>query len=1001
MAELHPANTGGANGTSASGKDFFDDSTPQKLIDDNDFVSLYLRCRYDRRGNDVDRDGLHNFVAGLPEESRKKFSKDYEDKINEELERIAELRALFAGKARNFPDIDKLKRLKKAWKKNAITSCEANLKENAHYVMEVKTDLAKPMREYKASGSDLTDAAQVIKDPEKKDEEIRRAENKDRILRKVASWKLPDDSVDEDEKDVPKDVPDNSGYGFTVSKITLEKRQFDDAAKTTSYGQYKMEKHSVSGVLEPKHDKDPWAKENTESIRYFHFPANNMEWIEKAIQRHYNESNGDRPRTSRILSRELWTGQQHGAPNDPLHARHMRSHCKFIPQDSEVNDSLAEHRHPSQKIINNNIVLFMPYLHWEMDRKRAHLANIAKELTSKYREKQTRHDIRNKDILAGIVNENKKKFGFLHKVEAKELTNSDDSPLSDELKQMPGFRRFFQTTSKISADQPFSGKVGNPCGRYLMQAAKVYEAMDLEPDVKLLHSHLHEQPPFHPRRTLDQSYYFKLENTEPRDKDQVVYRGTNERRKIYGSTRVVMVDQLWMYILDEHTIITSFPKRLGRNKPDSSGVHRCIRDRLESIRPGQINSVYDLALLIINECSMVFFDRTKPIDERPEVLDIFANAIGYVSAMKTSAFELFWRHLEQLSNQRLKVSPERARLYLNINPEGVLLQEAHDIIEELKMMSRINLQQLQVTQVFSKTLETINGKVEPMQEMTDLLSLMLEELRKKKPIISNGMTNDGTSPAEDTSTKVNKVMIKKTIDRSLDLVDTISNHQTELRQLEDSAREIAEQLRDLLTLKQQQASIIEATASLDRADESVQQGRSIMIFTVITIIFLPLSFMSSIFGMNAVEFTGTSNSVMGIREQFEFMFPISIALTLFFLYLALKAPRLKLALLPFFLFFPIVIARASWYGFKDKPKKWEGLFLYLHFGSAKEKLGDKYRKMVIVVYQWCYTSKARGKTETQPSANKEQEATADKLSEEFYLGYEAKDLAPAIGEDNV
>lgn len=61
--------------------------------------------------------------------------------------------------------------------------------------------------------------------------------------------------------------------------------------------------------------------------------------------------------------------------------------------------------------------------------------------------------------------------------------------------------------------------------------------------------------------------------------------------------------------------------------------------------------------------------------------------------MKTSSFELFWRHLKNLSSERLKISPGTARLYLNINPEGVLLQEAHDIIEELKMMSRINMQQ--------------------------------------------------------------------------------------------------------------------------------------------------------------------------------------------------------------------------------------------------------------------------------------------------------------------
>ncbi|KAF7937318.1 uncharacterized protein EAE98_001632 [Botrytis deweyae] len=996
MAHTISANQDGADGTSAIKKDFYDDSTPQDLLDKGDYVSLYLRCRYDRRG-DIETGQLGDFEAGLPDDFRKGLPKKYELKIKQELDRIAELRAVFVGKQRNVTDIEKLKELKVAWKINAITSYEANSKDNALWITKLKNDQAKLKREFGAFRNAPTKAAQVRKDLLEKGQEILGAQNKDRILKEVEKWSPPGDSIPE----VKKDVLDNSGYGFSVSKITLKKGQSENSAKITSFDQYQMERYSVSDVLEPNGDEDPWAKENTESIRYFHFPANNMKWIEKAIQRHYKESKDHRPQTSKVLSRELWVGQQHGALNDPLHSRHMRSHCKFIPQDTEMDAILAEYHYAPRKSSNNNMVLFMPYLHWEMDRKRAHMTKIAKELTSEYQAKQPRHHILNKNKLAGIVESTRKKYAFLEQPEVKEHTSLDGPAPSSESKRITGFSRFFRTSSKSGSNQNVPGKVTNPCGCYLMQAAKVYEAMDLEPDIKLLRSHLHETPPLHPRRTLDQSYYFKLENTDSRDKDQVVSRGTNERRKINGSTRVVMVDQLWMYILDEYTIITSFPRRLGRNKPDSSGVHKCIRDRLEKIRPGQINSVYDLALLILNECSTVFFDRTKPTDKRPEVLDIFSNAIGYVSEMKTNAFELFWGHVEQLSGHKLKISPEKARLYHNINPEGVLLREAHDIIEELKMISRINLQQLQVTQVFSKALQTMNGQVEPMQEIAGLLSLMLKELQKKNPTDSNGITSD--SPAKDTPKNFNKVILKHTINRSLDLVETISNHQSELQQLEDSAREISEQLRDLLTLKQQQASIIEATASLDLADESVHQGRSIMIFTIITIIFLPLSFMSSIFGMNAVEFTGSSNSVMGIGEQFEFMFPISIALTLFFLCLALKAPRPILTIFPFFLFFPIVFFKAAWYGYRKKPEKWQQLSRYLLVGSAKEKLGERYREMVTNVYRRCSASNAKDTIESQPknSDNKEQ-VTPNDESRVFYLcGDRFKNSAPAIGENNV
>jgi hypothetical protein len=44
--------------------------------------------------------------------------------------------------------------------------------------------------------------------------------------------------------------------------------------------------------------------------------------------------------------------------------------------------------------------------------------------------------------------------------------------------------------------------------------------------------------------------------------------------------------------------------------------------------------------MIINQCSTVFFDLTKPADERPEVLDIFSNAISHVVSFLSSETEL-------------------------------------------------------------------------------------------------------------------------------------------------------------------------------------------------------------------------------------------------------------------------------------------------------------------------------------------------------------------------
>jgi hypothetical protein len=230
----------------------------------------------------------------------------------------------------------------------------------------------------------------------------------------------------------------------------------------------------------------------------------------------------------------------------------------------------------------------------------------------------------------------------------------------------------------------------------------------------MLEKYLHNDPPLHPRRTLDQSYYWTLKTTKSRDRDQVVYRGTNAnpqdlhrlqprpqpeqtkrlgkllqrqqlslrkgtatsgsaepqwqwtdhskhtddngcehcRSNIRKTSQIIMVDQLWMWVLDERTIITSFPRRYGYNKHDLSGVHRSIRERLGFARKNQIRSVYDLALIILDECSNTFFDRIKTSvsvvrkfhertskrfhvtdttqDSQPQVIDIFSEAIGNV-----------------------------------------------------------------------------------------------------------------------------------------------------------------------------------------------------------------------------------------------------------------------------------------------------------------------------------------------------------------------------------
>jgi hypothetical protein len=61
----------------------------------------------------------------------------------------------------------------------------------------------------------------------------------------------------------------------------------------------------------------------------------------------------------------------------------------------------------------------------------------------------------------------------------------------------------------------------------------------------------------HPRRTLDQFYYPSLTNTRVRDADQTISKWTGEgvgkdgRERAAGDSLLLMVDQLWCWVLDE------------------------------------------------------------------------------------------------------------------------------------------------------------------------------------------------------------------------------------------------------------------------------------------------------------------------------------------------------------------------------------------------------------------------------------------------------------------
>ena len=79
----------------------------------------------------------------------------------------------------------------------------------------------------------------------------------------------------------------------------------------------------------------------------------------------------------------------------------------------------------------------------------------------------------------------------------------------------------------------------------------------------------------------------------------------------------------------------------------------------------------------------------------------------------------------------------------------------------------------------------------------------------------------------------------------------------------------------------------------EQAEVAAEQSRAVMVFTIFTIVFLPLSFFSSIFGMNVREWSGTDTN-LGLNYIIKVMGSISVGVIFIPLLVAFNYPTRRL-----------------------------------------------------------------------------------------------------------
>ena len=525
----------------------------------------------------------------------------------------------------------------------------------------------------------------------------------------------------------------------------------------------------------------PLPSSSSERFKWIHVPFCHSGWVPHVLTT-ISQEKGDPKLHSTLLMDKMWFSQHNRSRHASSHARFVRPMAKcLLPRGAERHDGITT---PLSANSDVQFVVYMPYLHW------------------------------------------------------------------DTFKNMQRQAALIKQRSLQAHAFPVTWEVAN---------SKSMEH-------KLIWQHLTSDRPVHCRRTLDQYGYPSLRNTSVRDADQVLYKltkpdenaqsskGASTREKLSArssvgrrsgltgtdenTAKVLMVDKLWLWIMDNQTVITFFAPKEKEDNDNGLSREGDLRSEIyQDINGDFANQCADpfdfAALAVMHAVKALLGDRTT--DRNLQVFRIFEEYISILTEQQTSSFKHFR------------------------NNHG--FQNAKDISAAQHIDNRRDLDALLELRDIEDELNTIDKLIREQQAcVADMLSQY-----------------DHLTPRDRGHNGVEFLHITSQF---------LVEHKEQVDGMLKSARAAQRAFKDLLDMKQKQANIVEVHLAREQNEVAADQSRSVMIFTVFTIIFLPLSFFASVFGINSREWSSQPNNYPTLSNIFTYMVSISLAVIIIALLVA-------------------------------------------------------------------------------------------------------------------
>lgn len=122
--------------------------------------------------------------------------------------------------------------------------------------------------------------------------------------------------------------------------------------------------------------------------------------------------------------------------------------------------------------------------------------------------------------------------------------------------------------------------------------------------------------------------------------------------------------------------------------------------------------------------------------------------------------------------------------------------------------------------------------------------------------------------------------------RFADQLKIVGMHIKDIDRMDKQAQRINEGIIDMLDLKQKHANAFEARFARDQATSTARQSQTIMVFTIVTIVFLPMSFIAAFFTINIQEFPVDSSNNLPLAYVSKYMFGIGLSISIPMIFIA-------------------------------------------------------------------------------------------------------------------